>query len=325
MCTSISFKNGDNFYFGRNLDLDTVYGNEVTVTPRNFPFHFKYEGEMPTHYAIIGMALVANGYPLYFDGTNEKGLSMAGLNFRDSGTYYPAKEGMTNVTTYEFIPYMLAACATVREAREVLANLNLTPDSFAPQMPAMSMHWVIADENDSIVIEPLEGGLKVYDDPVHVLTNNPTFDYHIKNLINYMNLTPLMPKDNFAAALNLKANGVGVGTFGLPGGYDGVSRFVRAAFNLRNSVCPNTESDNLSQFFRVLNSVAVARGVAMEPTGEWMITQYSSCCNVKKGIYYFMNYDNYQINGVDLFAQDLDANQLEEFPAPKGQAIAMLG
>ena len=80
MCTAASYRTKD-LYFGRNLDYEFSYGDEVTITPRNYPFTFRRAGEMRTHYAMIGMAYVAEEYPLYYDAVNEKGLCIAGLNF----------------------------------------------------------------------------------------------------------------------------------------------------------------------------------------------------------------------------------------------------
>ena len=80
MCTAITFQTRDH-YFGRNLDFEHGFGEKVVITPRNYPFTFRNTGRLNTHYAIIGMAVVDNNYPLYFDGTNEAGLSMAGLYF----------------------------------------------------------------------------------------------------------------------------------------------------------------------------------------------------------------------------------------------------
>ena len=80
MCTAATYKTKD-FYFGRTLDYEFSYGDEITVTPRKFPFEFRHMGKRYSHYAIIGMAHVAGGYPLYYDAINEKGLGMAGLNF----------------------------------------------------------------------------------------------------------------------------------------------------------------------------------------------------------------------------------------------------
>ena len=92
MCTAISYKTKDH-YFGRNLDLEYSYVESVTVTPRNYPFHFRKERDFPKHYAMIGMAYVQDDYPLYYDATNEKGLSIAALNFPQNAHYKPFCEG----------------------------------------------------------------------------------------------------------------------------------------------------------------------------------------------------------------------------------------
>ena len=97
MCTAISFPTKDH-YFGRNLDLEYSYDESVTITPRNFPFYFRHQKPLPTHYAMIGMAYIYEEYPLYYEATNEKGLSMAGLNFPENAEYQMYKEEMDNVT-----------------------------------------------------------------------------------------------------------------------------------------------------------------------------------------------------------------------------------
>ena len=86
MCTAITYKTKDH-YFGRNLDFEISYGEMVVITPRNYPFKFRKHQEINKHYSIIGMGIVADNYPLYFDATNEKGLSMAGLNFPQNADY----------------------------------------------------------------------------------------------------------------------------------------------------------------------------------------------------------------------------------------------
>ena len=92
MCTAAIYKTAD-FYFGRTLDYEFSYGDEVTITPRNYRFDFRHMGILESHYAIIGMAYVAGGYPLYYDGINEKGLGMAGLNFVGNAKFQPIEEG----------------------------------------------------------------------------------------------------------------------------------------------------------------------------------------------------------------------------------------
>ena len=322
MCTAAAYKTRDH-YFGRNLDYEYSYSETVTITPRNFPFHFRRMGEMPHHYAMIGMAFVQQDYPLYYDATNEKGLSMAGLNFPDNAVYLPEDPGKDNVTPFEFIPWILGQCATVREAREKLKNLNLLNEDFTPQLPLSPLHWMISDRNESIVAEPMRDGLKLYDNPVGILTNNPPFDYHMTNLANYMGVSRREPVNRFSDRIHLVPYSRGMGGIGLPGDLSSASRFVKAAFTLLNSRCGDTESESISQFFHILASVAQQKGCCQVEHG-FEYTIYSSCCNTDKGIYYYTSYENGQITGVDMHKENLDGTALINFDLVQGQQINML-
>ena len=107
MCTAITLKTGDH-YFGRNLDLEYGYQENVTITPRAYPFRFRKAGCLDRHYAMIGMATVIDGYPLYYEATNEKGLSMAGLNFPRSAVYLKERPDVINISPFEFIPWIIS-------------------------------------------------------------------------------------------------------------------------------------------------------------------------------------------------------------------------
>ena len=112
MCTAATYKT-DGFYFGRTLDYEFSYGDEIVVTPRRFPFAFRGGAALESHYALLGMAHVADGYPLYYDAANEKGLGMAGLNFVGNAHYEKRAAGKDNVAQFEFIPWVLGQCASV--------------------------------------------------------------------------------------------------------------------------------------------------------------------------------------------------------------------
>ena len=189
MCTAATYKTED-FYFGRNLDYEFSYGDEVTVTPRAYPFALRCMGDFRTKYAMIGMAYVAGEYPLYYDAVNEKGLGIAGLNFVGNAVYHPAAEGKNNVTQFELIPWLLGSCATLAEARTLLEKTNIVNIPFSDQLPLAQLHWLIADKTGSIVVESTADGLHIYDDPVGVLTNNPPFPQQLFALNNYRALSP---------------------------------------------------------------------------------------------------------------------------------------
>ncbi len=321
MCTAATYKTNDH-YFGRNLDYEFAYNQTVTVTPRNYEFSFRRMGKMKNHYAMIGMAFVQENYPLYYDATNEKGLSMAGLNFPGNADYKSEAEGKDNVAPFEFIPWILGDCATVGETRKKLSRLNLLKEDFSEQLPLSPLHWMISDRDESIVVESVKDGLKIYDDPVGILTNNPPFDYHMTNLANYMSLSPSDPENRFSEGLCLTPYSRGMGSLGLPGDLSSASRFIKATFTKMNSRSGSSESESVSQFFHILSSVAQQRGCCKVEHG-YEYTIYSSCCNTDKGIYYYTTYENSRITGVDMRREQLDGDKLVSYPLIEGQQIYM--
>ncbi len=322
MCTAASYKTKD-FYFGRTLDYEFSYGDEVVITPRNFTFNFRSMGESKTHYAMIGMAYVAENQPLYYDALNEKGLAMAGLNFVGNACYGKEIQGKDNVAQFEFIPWILSQCASVNEAKNMLESINITDTQFNEQLPVAELHWIIADRNESITVESVKEGIKVYDNPVGVLTNNPPFDEQMFNLNNYMHLSPKNPENTFSERLNLKAYSRGMGGIGLPGDLSSQSRFVRVAFTKMNSVSGDSEAESVSQFFHILGSVDQQRGCCDVGDGEYEITIYTSCCNADKGIYYYTTYENHQITAVNMHNENLDGKSLIRYELIKGEQIKM--
>lgn len=322
MCTAATYHTNDH-YFGRTLDYEVSYGEEVVVTPRNYPFQFRHMGSLPQHYAIIGMATVAGDYPLYYDATNEKGLSMAGLNFPGNADYKPLAEQRDNVATFELIPWLLGQCATVAEAKVYLARMNLANTPFSPQFPVSPLHWILADRECAITIESVREGIRIYDNPVGILTNNPPFDYQMTNLTNYMSLSAEPPENHFSDQLDLTPYSRGMGMLGMPGDLSSASRFVRAAFTKLHSISGASESESISQFFHILGAVAQQRGCVHMGQGKYEITIYTSCCNTDRGIYYYTTYENSQITGVDMHRENLEGQALVRYPLITGQQINM--
>ena len=321
MCTAISYRSGDH-YFGRNLDLEYGYQEAVTVTPRRFPFRFRMMPPQEQHYAMIGMATVVDGEPLYYEATNEKGLSMAGLNFPVSARYLPPQEGAVNIAPFEFIPWILSRCATTDQAEETLSRLRLVDIPFSHKLPLTPLHWMICDRERSIVVEPMADGIRIFHDPVGVLTNEPPFDHHLSRLTDCMGLSPELPRDTFSEHCHLTPYSNGMGAIGLPGDYSSASHFVRACFVKLNSISEKDEVSGVSQFFHILSSVAMPRGCVRTHKGN-EITRYSSCCNTDRGIYYYTTYDTSQIIGIDMHREDLDGKGLSLYPIDDQPRILM--
>lgn len=320
MCTAISFTTKDH-YFGRNLDLEYSYIETVTITPRNYPLLFRKKESLNTHYAMIGIAYVHNGYPLYYDATNEMGLSMAGLNFPGNADYKPEISEKDNITPFEFIPWILGQCSTVKDAKVLLDKINLLEEHYNNKLPLSPLHWMISDRESSITVESVKDGLKIYENPVGVLTNNPTFDMQLFHLNNYMNLSPQKPENRFSNKVKLTRYSNGMGALGMPGDWSSQSRFVKTAFTKLNSVCGTSEEESVSQFFHILGSVEHQRGCVDMGNNLYEITLYSSCCNTDKGIYYYRTYENSQITAVDMFRENLDKNKVITYPLIKKQQI----
>ena len=309
MCTAATYKTKDH-YFGRTLDYEISYGERVVVTPRNFPFSFRLMPGIDRHYALIGMATVIDNQPLYYEATNEKGLSMAGLNFPGNADYKSVDPEKDNVTPFEFIPWILGQCADLAEARKLLDRLSLVNISFSEQLPLSPLHWIIADRDGAITVESVKEGLKIYENPVGILTNNPPFDYHMHNLSNYMGLSREQVESRISDTVILTPYSRGMGAMGLPGDLSSASRFVKVAFTKLNSVSGDSEEESVSQFFHILGSVEQQRGCVHMGEGKYEITIYTSCCNTDRGIYYYTTYENSRITAVDMHRENLDGKEL---------------
>ncbi len=305
MCTAISYRSNAS-YFGRNLDLERGYGENVVITPREFEIKMRCVKSIPSHYAMIGMATVVDNVPLYYEATNEMGLSMAALNFPENAVYYEFAVGKDNVAPFEFIHWILAQCSCIDEAKQLLDKINLINIRFSEQLPLSPLHWMVSDKESSIVVESLKDGLKIYDNPFEVLTNNPPFDYHQTNVSNYMGLGIGQSFSNFKKSIPMNNYSLGMGALGLPGDFSSTSRFVRALFVKENSVSNNNEKSNVNQFFHILNSVAMPNGCVLSNNG-FEYTLYSSCCNADDGIYYYTTYNNPEFTAVNM--HDVDLNQ----------------
>ena len=293
MCTAINFKSED-YYFGRNLDLEYSYDETVTITPRNYSFRFRCMGEMNHHYAMIGMAYVVDGYPLYYEASNEAGVSVAGLRFAKEA-YYPAMaEGKDNVAPFEFIPWVLTQCNNMQEVKKLLERVNLVNIPFSEELPLTPLHWMVSCKGESLVVESMADGLHVYENPVGVMTNTPPFPVQLWNLGNTKVLT---------------------------GDLDSSSRFVRAAHVLGRSVSGPSEEESVGQFFHILSSVEQQRGCHITESGEYEVTAYSCCINTSKGIYYYVTYGNRQITAVYMQREHLESAQVIRYGLVKNEQI----
>lgn len=314
MCTGVRFSDGQgNMYFGRNLDWSTPYGQRVVITPRGYKYHSAFLGVMGNSPALIGMGIIAENTPLYFDCANENGLAIAGLNFPGYAKYEEAPvDGKINVAAYEFPLWVALNFSTVDEAEETLRNVAIVAKPINDQYPVSQLHWIIGDAKRSIVVEYTANGMEIFENDVDILTNQPGYGWHKENLRNYMNLAPEMPKEVKWDKAKLTPFGSGSMLRGLPGGFYSTDRFVRVAyFNTHYPVQPD-EATNVSRLFHTLTGVAMIDGGAAMMDGAFEKTIYTGGYSTRTKTYYYSTYEDPAIKSVAMADHDLDSDKLIE-------------
>ncbi|MBR3132126.1 choloylglycine hydrolase [Candidatus Saccharibacteria bacterium] len=312
MCTGARFSDDKgNMYFGRNLDWSTPYGQKVVITPRGYKYKTAFLGENASSPALIGMGIIAENTPLYFDCANEHGLAIAGLNFPGYAAYAEAPiDGKTNVAAYEFPLWVALNFTTVDEAEKALREAVIVAKPINDQYPVSQLHWIIGDAKRSIVVEYTENGMEIFKNDVDILTNQPGYGWHKENLRNYMNLFPQMPKEIKWGKVTMKAFGSGSLMRGLPGGFYSTDRFVRVAYLNTHYPVQSDEASNVSRLFHTLTGVAMIDGGAAMADGAFEKTIYTGGYSSLTQTYYYSTYEDPAIKSVAMKDYNLDSSEL---------------
>ena len=314
MCSGVRFSdNNENMYFGRNLDWSVGFGQKVLITPRDYILNSAFLGERSSKYALIGMGIVAEGTPLYFDCGNEAGLAVAGLNFPGYAQYEDAPvQGKRNIAAYEFPLWVAMSFQSVDEVESALKETVIVAKPFNEKYPVSMLHWIVGDKDRSIVVEYTENGMEVFRDDVDVLTNQPGFGWHRENLRNYMNVDSGMPDSVNWQDAKMKPFGAGSLMRGLPGDHYSTSRFVRAAYHNTHYPAQSTESENISRLFHTLASVAMIDGASQMSDGNFEKTIYTGGFSSATNTYYFNTYEDSAIRSVRLEDYGVDGREVIE-------------
>lgn len=309
MCTCIMIKNNNNTFFGRNMDIVDSFNEKIILIPRNYQINLKKERKISNHFAIIGMGTIINNYPLLADAANEKGLAIAGLSFIGNAKYYEYNDEKINLAPYELVLYLLANYENISQVKTALSQINIINEDFSESIKLTSLHFMISDQNESIVLETTKEGMKIYDNPYNILTNNPPFSYHIENIKNYLHLNNNIPENTFDKKLTINPYSYGQGLIGLPGDYSSSSRFIKALYIKNNMLLTNNCENTIEHFFYCLESVKMIKGIVKTEKG-YEYTRYTSCINTTSSIYYYMTYDNHTIKQINLKSHNLNENNL---------------
>lgn len=317
MCTALSLRTKEgNYLFGRNMDLEYNFNQSVYLVPRKFRYkNVVTDDSYSLKYAVIGMASLIDNFPLFADGMNEKGLACAGLNFPGYAHYEEnAVEGKVNLAPHDIIPWILGNFENTNDVKKAFENVEIVGKTINPQVALATLHWIVSDKNgETIVIEKTKEGLKVYDNNVSVLTNSPTFDWHTTNIRQYIRCTDKYPEDETWVKDKLTPLSRGYGGLGIPGDFSSTSRFVRIAFLRSRAKEVEPGFKGISDFFHMLNDVAVPNYAVLTESNIYDITQYTACMCQSSGIYYYNTYNNRRINAVDMNKENLDGSEIKNF------------
>ena len=312
MCTGIRFNDDKgNMFFGRNLDWSVGYGQRIVVTPKGYQYHSAFLGDLVPKYALIGMGIVEENTPLYFDCGNEAGLAIAGLNFPGYAKYEEKPvEGKTNISAYEFPLWVAMNFSTVDEVEATLKNVAIIAKPINDKYPVSMLHWIIGDKTRSIVVEYTDKGMEIFRNDVDVLTNQPGYAWHKENLRNYVNLSSPQPEKVTWGKAEMTAFGSGSLMRGLPGDYYSPSRFVRVAYLNTHYPAKSTEEENVSRLFHTLTGVAMIDGAAAMASGDFEKTVYTGGFSASTKTYYWNTYDDPAIKHSALSDFDINSSEL---------------
>ena len=300
MCTSLKLKYKDSYVFGRNLDLEYHFNEGVIALNKDYSMRYKFLNSENTNKKIMGIGSLIDNYPLFAEAMNEDGLCIAGLNYPGNAYYHEdTQENKINLAPYELINYLLINAKTVDEVKKLSQNIHLVAKSFKEGLPLSYLHYLVSDKDQSIVIEPNRDGIKVYDNPHEVLTNNPSFPFHLENVKQYGNLSNKYHLNNLTKKDELKPFCIGLNAHGLPGDSSSPSRFVKTVY-LKEKMEENlSEKDNLiNEAFHIFECVSVTKGCALTSEGRSEITIYTSVLDPINFVYYYKTYESISVKEI---------------------------
>ena len=323
MCTALGLQ-GNAHLFGRTLDLEYSYDEEVIITPRKFCLGFLHEKSTNPHLAIIGVGCVADGKPLYYDAANEAGVAAAGLNFPGNAVYFERQDGFCNLASFEVIPFILSHCKSVKEAKALLKNVRITTDDFNKTLKSTPLHWIFADRTDCITVESTASGLSVYENPFRVLTNNPPFWHHVTRMADYAHLSSCDPDNTLCPDIPVSFYSRGMGGIGLPGDFSSFSRFARTVFLSHHTTPASDKAGEIGRFFHILDDVSVPRGAVKTKEGKDVLTVYTSCADLDTGVYYYVTHKSRRIRALSPSSVPPDADTLYTVKMAEEEEISYL-
>jgi choloylglycine hydrolase len=308
-------------------DRSVVYGrtnewgafdmhSRVAVIPRGYSFTgLTPDGlngrKWKAKYGVVGID--ADGKDYLSDGMNEEGLA-AGLFYLPGFTCYSEYEtnkADNSITAIDVIAFILTQFATVDKVRKGMSKVRVVPVVEEEIGIPVAAHWMVTDpDGESVVIEYIDGEIRIFDNPLGVITNAPNFDWHMTNLRNYLNLSPVALPDRIIDNLDFAPLGAGSGMIGLPGDFTPPSRFVRAVAWTQTARPTETSSETVYEVFRILDNFNVPLGAAEGSDGNCSTegmrssTQWTTAWDLSECVLYYHTQHNRRVRA--LYMKELD-------------------
>ena len=317
---------------GRTLEFGQPLDSQIAIWPAGSRFSGSSTSGAPlryrSRYGFVG-ATAATHSDMLIDGLNEKGLNVGLFYFPGYAQYTPAAQARSGriLAPAQITAWILGNFATTEEVKAQIGSIDLTPQVMDLIGIVPDMHIKVQDAaGRSIVIEPRGGRLVVHDNPTRVLTNAPTFDWHLTNLNNYVTLMQAYPAPKTIGApgagqITLKPFGMGGGGAGLPGDFTPPSRFVRMVYFTQGAAQPANANQAAFNLFHILNNFDIPYGVTQPPKGtsetDADFTTWTSVSDLKQLRFSWRTYGDPQVKTVDL-RQALNATRGQMRLLPMG-------
>lgn len=316
-CTGITLcaKDGAVVY-GRTMEWGTFdLKSCVVIVPRGHSFTGHTPDAKPGmtwkgRYGVVGLDGVEKD--IILDGMNETGLTVGVFYHPGFAEYqkYDSAKAAESMAPTDVSQYLLTTCATVDEVRAAMAKVRVVAVVEPALGFAAPVHFLVTEPSGkAIVIEFLKGELRIFDAPLGVITNAPSYDWHETNLRNYVNLSPVALPSKKLEDLNFQPLGGGSGMIGLPGDFTPPSRFIRAVAYSKTARPTNTGDETVYELFRILDNFNVPLGAA-EGSGEAKAdgmrsaTIWTSGYDTKNRVMYYHTQHNRRVRKVELSKMD---------------------
>lgn len=300
MCTAMTLQSESNdLFLGRTMDFSYDIEPQFYIIPH---FHIwnncLNNYQIKNSYKFICLGQEMDGVFGLFDGVNEMGFAAAAL-FNDGYAQYDihaAHMDAEPIPSIDFLHYILGNCAAVKDLSTLLRDITIVGITDPVTNTIAPLHWIAADRSGAcVVIEPTNAGAQIINNSIGVMSNSPDFHWHMTNLRNYMETSPIQTKEAQWGNVKLNPFGQAGGTTVLPGGFTSPERFVRTSYLKTHLIKPKNSKEAVSAGFYILGNISIPKGAVITAENSYDYTRYTAFINTSTCEYFYKEYGDVQI------------------------------